>query len=189
VTATAADLHESRVERYSRGAIAFHWAIAALIIVNLFLGFFHDSWGRDAAKQIMFVHKASGMTILALSVARLVWRLTHRPPAFDAALQRWEATLARVTHWFFYVLMIAIPISGWILSSTSNRTTDFWGLFDIGVLPVSQSEETHELWEEVHELAGWAMLILLALHVGGALKHHFQGHKHLIGRMSPRRPR
>jgi cytochrome b561 len=171
--------------RYSRGAMWFHWVIAALIAANLFLGFYHESFGKGATAWMMFFHKAIGITVLASSLARLLWRLGHRPPAFDSMLRPWEALLARITHWLFYVLMIALPLSGWLLSSSSNRATNFFGLFEIPPLPVSRSDSAHDLLELAHEWLAWIMLGLIALHVAGALKHHLEGHRHLIGRMGP----
>ncbi len=171
--------------RYSRGAMWFHWTIALLIVVNLFLGFFHDDFGRAARAWLMFFHKATGITILALSVARLGWRLTHRPPPFDELLLPWERTLARLVHGLFYVLMIAVPLSGWMLSSSSDRPTDFFGLFEIAPLPVPRGDDAHDLFEDGHELLAKVMLGLILLHVAGAAKHHLQGHRHLIGRMGP----
>lgn len=163
----------------------FHWGIAALIVANLFLGLYHDDFGREARTWMMFFHKATGITILALSIARLLWRLGHRPPPFDAVIRPWEALLARTTHWLFYALMIAIPLSGWMLSSSSNRPTDFFGLFEIPPLPVSRSDAAHDRLEDAHEFLGKLMIGLILLHVAGALKHHLQGHRHLIGRMGP----
>lgn len=183
--ADALDAMSLSQRRYSRGAMWFHWIIAVLIIGNLFLGFFHEDFGKAAKPGMMFVHKAVGLTVLGLSIARLLWRLSHRPPAFDPVLARWEAALAHAAHWLFYALMIIIPLSGWILVSTSDRSTDFFGLFQVAPLPVSRSEDSHELWEEVHELLGLLMVGLIVLHVAGALKHHLQGHRHLIGRMAP----
>ena len=183
--ATAAAMTGQEAARYTRVAIWLHWIIAALVVGNLFLGFFHESFGKGATPWLMFFHKALGMSVLGLTVARLAWRLGHRPPAFDPALKRWEAGLASLIHALFYVALIAIPLTGWLLTSTSNRVTSFFGLFEIAPLPVSRSEDMHEFFEEVHELLGWAMLALLCLHVGGALKHHLQGHRHLIGRMAP----
>ncbi|MBA3676442.1 MAG: cytochrome b [Sphingosinicella sp.] len=171
--------------RYSRVAMWFHWTIAALAVLNIFLGFYHEDFGKAARAWMMFIHKSTGVTVLGLSLARLLWRLGHRPPPFDAVLRPWEATLARITHWLFYGLLIAIPITGWMLSSTSDRPIDFFGLFEIGTLPVSRSHAMHETMEEVHELLGKLMIGLILLHVAGALKHHLQEHRHLIGRMGP----
>lgn len=183
--ASAADPLGQSALRYSRGAMWFHWVIAALIAVNLFLGFFHGDFGRAATPWMMFFHKALGISVLFLSIARLLWRLGHRPPPFDAVLRPWEALLARATHWLFYAMMIAIPLTGWMLSSSSGRATDFFGLFDIPPLPVARDDLTHDRLEDAHELLGKLMLGLIALHVAGAAKHHLQGHRHLVGRMGP----
>ncbi|HWH21778.1 MAG TPA: cytochrome b [Allosphingosinicella sp.] len=189
--ASAADPTGQSAVRYSRVAMWLHWIIAALVAGNLFLGFFHEDFGRAARAWMMFLHKATGITVLGLSLARLLWRLGHRPPPLDAVLRPWEALLARLTHWLFYVLMIAIPLTGWMLSSSSGRETNFFGLFDIAPLPVSRSDEAHDLFEEAHALLAFAMMGLILLHVAGAIKHHLQGHRHLIGRMGPwlHRPR
>jgi cytochrome b561 len=173
--------------RYSRGAVWLHWIIAGLIVVNLALGFLHEDFARPTRSVMMGWHKSIGFTVLGLTLVRIAWRLGHRPPAFDPVLKRWEAGLARLVHTLFYVLLLAIPLSGWLIVSTGmkvNPTRFFW-LFDIGALPVAPSEGLHDFAEETHELLGYAMLLLLVLHVGGALKHHLDGHRHLIGRMAP----
>jgi cytochrome b561 len=171
--------------RYSRVAMWFHWMIAALIILNLALGALHDKFGDSAEAAFIRPHKAIGITILVLSLGRLLWRLTHRPPDFDPVVARWEAGLARLVHGLFYFLMIAIPLSGWLLTSTNGRMTSYFGLFEIAPLPVSRSEDSHEFWEEAHEYLAWVMIALIVLHVAGALKHHLAGHRHLLGRMGP----
>ena len=109
------------------------------MIVNLFLGLYHEDFGKAATPWMMFFHKSLGITVLGLSLARLLWRLGHRPPPFDPVLRPWEALLARITHWLFYVMMIAIPLTGWLLSSSSGRATNFFGLFEIAPLPVSST--------------------------------------------------
>jgi cytochrome b561 len=172
-------------ERYSRAAMWFHWIIAALIIVNLLLGFFRGEFDREARGTVMFLHKSTGFAILALSLARLGWRLTHRPPAFDPVLARWEVALARAAHGLFYVLMIVIPVTGWLVVSRSGKPTSIFGLVDVPALPFARTEGAHELWEGVHGNLGWAIVALIVLHVAGALKHHLQGHRHLVGRMGP----
>ena len=85
----------------------------------------------------------------------------------------------------FYLLMIGLPFTGWLVTSTAGRGVDFFGLFPVAPLPVARDHDAHEMWEEVHEWLGWAMIALIVLHVAGALKHHFEGHRQVIGRMSP----
>ena len=180
-----ATLQTPDLARYSRVAIWLHWIIALLIVVNLLLGFFRGEFDKPVRAAMMDVHKATGLTILALSLARLGWRLGHRPPPFDAVMKAWEVGIARLIHGLFYLLLVGLPLTGWMIVSTSGRATSWFGLFDVAALPVARSEDLHEFFEEVHELLAYGILVLLALHVGGALKHHFEGHRHLVGRMAP----
>jgi cytochrome b561 len=132
----------------------------------------------------MTLHKSFGFTVLVLSIARLGWRLTHRPPRADAVLKRWEATLAGLTQWLFYGLMIALPVTGWVLSSGGGRATNFYWLVRIPALAVSKA--TGKEFGGFHEYLGWTMLALLLLHIAGALTHQLQGHRQVLGRMIPR---
>lgn len=191
MASAAAAMTGQEAARYTRVAVALHWVIAVLLIGNILLGFYHESFGKAAVGWMMFFHKAIGLTVLVLTLARLAWRITHRPPAFDPVLKRWERGLAHTIHWLFYAMLIAIPLTGWMISSSGGRVTSFWGLFDVAPLPVPRTEDAHELFEEAHELLGKLMIGLILLHVAGALKHHLEGHKHLAGRMAPwlyRRP-
>ena len=103
--------------------------------------------------------------------------LTASHPFFDTAELEQD---------LFYVFLIVMPITGWLVVSSGGRpVTSYFGLFDIAPLPVSRTEDVHEWFEEVHKWLAYAGLALIALHVAGALKHHFDGHRHLIGRMAP----
>jgi cytochrome b561 len=183
--ASAAAIGSLEAGRYSRVAILLHWVIAALILVNLYLGLFHEDMSKPVRATMMFYHKSIGLTVLALTLVRLAWRLAHRPPPYDAALKRWEIGLARVTHWTFYVLLIALPLTGWLLVSTGGKPTSFFGLFGVPALPVSHADGPHDAFENLHTLFGYAMLGLVGLHVAGALKHQLEGHRQIFGRMQP----
>jgi cytochrome b561 len=183
--ATAAAIGDLDTARYSRVAILLHWTIAALILVNLYLGLFHEDMSKPVRATMMFYHKSIGLTVLALTLLRLAWRLGHRPPPYDAALKKWEVGLARATHWTFYVLLFALPLTGWLLISTGGKPTSVFGLFSVPALPVSRGDDAHDLFDNVHVVLGWAMLVLVVLHVAGALKHQLQGHRQVFGRMAP----
>jgi len=182
-----ATLASPDLARYSRVAVWLHWIIAGLIVVNLLLGFFHEDFERPVRAVLMGWHKSIGFTVIALTLVRILWRFTHRPPPFDPAMKRWEIGLARLVHGLFYLLLLAIPLSGWLMVSSGTKISpsSFYWLFNIRPLPVTPGEGLHDFAEEAHELLGYAMLLLLVLHVGGAAKHHLQGHRHLIGRMAP----
>ena len=175
--------------RYSNGAIAFHWLIALLIVANIALALVTDGWNGPARSLAIQIHKATGLTVLVLSVARLAWRLAHRPPPFPTGILRWEAIAARAVHWLFYVLMVALPLSGWLMvSASANRKPLSWyGLFGLPYLPVQGDKAVGGFAHETHEIFGYAMIALIALHVAAALKHHFGGRTRLIARMWPSR--
>src|SRR3546814_11158576 len=105
--------------RYSAVAIALHWVIALLIVANIALGLGHELFGRANELAIMAAHKSIGLTILALSLLRLAWRLSHRPPPLPAAMPGWPVLAARATPLLFVVAIIALPPHGWLRDSAS----------------------------------------------------------------------
>ncbi len=175
--------------RYSRGAMVFHWTIAVLILLNVVGAFVAEDLPKAEAAQLMGNHKAMGITILILSIGRLVWRFAKPVPPLSTGLKAWEVGLAKVTHALFYVLMIAIPVSGWIMHSAGSggKAISFFGLFSYPGLPLAQDRATAGVFHDVHEVMAFAMLALLALHVAGALKHQFIDRDGSIWRMLPGR--
>lgn len=171
--------------RYSLGAIVLHWAIAIAVIVawRIAEGAEHASGAEEAA--IMANHMAVGMLILALTIARLVWRVTHTQPPFSRDLARWETILARIVYFAFYLLLLGLPLMGWIGTSMEGGSVDVFGLFTIPGLPVAANRDVgHEILE-VHGSLGEIMLYLIVLHVIGALKHHFVDKNGELYRMLP----
>lgn len=173
--------------RYSGVAIAFHWGIALLVLINLFIGFGHEL--LPALRAWMPAHKSIGISVLVLTVARLAWRIGHRPPPLPAARPAWEKGAAHATHWALYALLLLIPLSGWMMVSGpgGRRPLDWFGAFPIPYLPVSKAGAG--LGGSAHGLLGWAMLALVAIHVAAALRHHFLLRDGLLARMLPTRAR
>jgi cytochrome b561 len=172
-----------RTDRYTRVAIFFHWTIAAMVIFNLWLGLFHDSLPKEW--KVMPVHKATGITILALSVARLAWRLMNSPPPSPIDLPAWQRTAARASHWAFYALLIVLPVTGWMMSSGGNppRPLNWFGLFPIPYLPVDKA--LAGFGHEAHEILGYLMAVLVVIHIGAALGHHLILRDSVLLRMLP----
>lgn len=166
-------------ERYTQVAIAFHWSIAALIIANLVIGIFHDAIGG------MGIHKAIGITVLALTIGRIGWRVAHPPPPLPADTPALQRGIAHGTHLALYALMLVMPLSGWAMSSAGpvRRPLTWFGLFDIPYLPVDKA--VGDTAHATHETMGWVMIALVALHIGGALYHQFAMRDRLIARMMP----
>lgn len=176
--------------RYSGVAIALHWVIALMIIGNLTVGLLFDTleaWDKPLYFSAVQLHKSSGLTILALSLARLGWRLANPPPPLPDHMTRLEHRLAKATHWGFYALMLALPLTGWLMSSASplNFPILWFGLFEVPKLPIAQSAETAGVLHDRHELLAWVAIGVLALHVAGALKHHFLDRDEVLARMLP----
>ena len=177
----------SPAARYSRGAIALHWIIAVLIVLNFIVAWMAEYAPKEDAAIMMGNHKAIGITILTLTVLRIVWRLTHKAPPLLESLKAWEAALAKVTHGLFYLLMLAIPLAGWGLSSAygKGKPVSMFGLFDVPALPVGSDKATVGMFHDLHEVTATLMLVLFVLHVGAALKHQFLDKDGTLARMVP----
>lgn len=172
--------------RYGMGAIALHWLIAVLIALNFAAVWVGEGQPQAARMQIMANHKAFGLTILALSLLRILWRLTHSPPPLAESLKAWEAAIAKVVHSLLYFLMIAIPLAGWALvSAVTGRPVSVFGMFDVPPLPLARDKATTGTFHEVHETLALLMVILLVLHIGAALKHQFVDRDATLSRMIP----
>lgn len=172
----------SATERYNGGAIVLHWLLALLIIGNLAGGLLADSL-LEGQRWVFPLHKATGILILALTLVRIGWRFAFRPPSLLPVQSAWQHALTRAVHGLFYVLMIAVPLSGWAMVSSAKvlRPISFYGLFEVPFLPVGR--EVYDFAYEAHELLGFAMLGLLILHVGAALWHRFALRDATLARM------
>jgi cytochrome b561 len=176
--------------RYSRGAVILHWLIAVLIVINFAAAWVSEDMPKEQAAQIMGNHKAFGVTILLLTVVRVVWRLMHRAPPLADTLAAWEVALSKVTHVLFYVLMLGMPLSGWAMHSaySGGKPVSLFGIANWPGLPFAANKDLAHSFGEGHELMGYAMLVLLALHVAGALKHRIiDKDRNALKRMSLRR--
>jgi cytochrome b561 len=180
--------------RYDGVAIAIHWLTALAIAAQLIMGWTMTSMKPGSYLQFSLYqwHKSVGMTILALSVLRLLWRLLHKPPPLPATMPVWEKHVAKASHACLYVLLIALPLSGWAVVSASplNIPTVLYGVLPLPHLPVLPDLPDKRAAEAalilVHESAGWILVILLAGHIGAALRHHFKKRDDVLARMLPR---
>lgn len=178
-------MNETAARRYSTGAMIFHWLIAILVIMNWRIAEAAEHLQGAEKAAVFGYHKAWGMLILALTVGRLLWRWTHPVPPLPSDLRAWERTLARGVHIIFYILLIGLPIGGWLASSYGGRPIDFFGMFVIPALPVGENRELSKSIFEAHHTGGELFLYLIALHVLGALKHTFFDKNGGIFRMLP----
>jgi cytochrome b561 len=183
--------------RYGNVAVLLHWAIAILILANLAIGLGfpeHQPGEPFPPKPLLPLHISLGLSVLILSIARMFWRLTHRPPAHSLTMKRWEVWLANAAHTAFYVLIVGMPLTGWLILS-AHRNAKWQSLFGIpwpplpvaGNLPESTIHAMHDVFADVHSwLAVQTLLVMLALHVGAVIKHHVFDKDPMLRRMLPR---
>lgn len=171
--------------RYTGTAIALHWLIAIGILGAFALGVYMADLRLSPTKLKLFSwHKWAGVTIFLLAVLRLGWRAGHRPPELPP-MPLWQLRVASLTHGALYVLMFAIPLAGWLMSSAKGFTTVYFGVLPLPDLLAKDVELGKQL-AEVHETLAWLMLALVGAHAGAALKHHLLDKDDVLQRMLPR---
>ncbi|MGB2831964.1 MAG: cytochrome b [Methylotenera sp.] len=178
--------------RYTKTAVVLHWLIGLFLVVMFVLGWFMADLPKDAPKQSAYdfldlgiytwqlaeavsprtfyfnLHKSLGLTIFALIAFRILWRISHKPPAPLASYKAIERKIATGTHHLLYLLMVAIPLTGLIMGIYSKYGVMWFG---IDLFPGLDNKGIREIFEEIHEIVGIVLLALVALHVAGALKH------------------
>lgn len=193
------------VSRYTKTAVVLHWLIAIFIFGMFALGWYMSDLPKEAPKQMAYdlfdwgiytwqlaepaaprsfyfnLHKSIGITILALVLIRILWRITHRPPALLSTYKACERKLATGIHHLLYLLMVVLPISGIIMASYSKYGIKWFGIPFIKGLGNSP---IREIYKEAHEIIGIVILVVIGLHVLGALKHKFIDKDDTLKRMS-----
>ena len=194
----------NNVTRYTNTAKLLHWLIAILIFGMFALGWFMADIPKEAAKQTVFdifdlgifhwtvseeisprsfyfnVHKSFGMTIFALIIIRILWRLTHKPPALLVSYKAWERKLATSSHHLLYVLMFILPLSGVIMAAYSKYGIKWFGMHFIKGLDNNPMRET---FKSAHEIIGLILVAIIIIHTLGALKHKFIDKDETLNRM------
>lgn len=157
-----------------------HWLTATAIVLMLAIGWFAGSFPESTERTLMGFHVSLGVGVLGLGILRLLWRAANRnrPPRDADVLGRF----ATLVQWALIALLVIIPLSGWLMASAGGHTPGFFGLFSLPPL-VAESDALHEFGEEVHEILPWILVGVLALHVVGALKHHYVDRDATLQRM------
>lgn len=171
---------------YSLIARIIHWLTALIILGLLVVGTCMTTMDMSEQKlQFYNFHKSFGLLVLALAFVRIAWHLIKKKPKSLPTHKKWEKILSHAVHGFLYLLLIAIPISGWVMSSAGDFNIKFFSLNMPDI--VSKDENLFKLFHEVHEILAWVLLGLLVLHIAGALKHHVIDRDETLERMTWRR--
>ena len=168
--------------RYSAIAMLLHWVLALAIVGSFGMGLYMADLPFSPQRLKLYNwHKWAGVTILTLSAVRLLWRLTHRPPA-DLPMPAWQRLAAHGTHYGLYVLFFAVPLVGWAYSSAAGFPIVWFGVLPLpDFVPADKAlAEAIKPW---HAYLAYAMALLVLMHVAAALKHHFIDRDGLLSRM------
>lgn len=191
--------------RYTKTAIVLHWLIAIFIALMFVLGWYMAELPKEAPKQMAYdlfdlgvytwqlaeeasprtfyfnLHKSLGLTVLALILVRVLWRLTHTPPALLSSYKAIEKKVATATHHSLYLLMLAVPVTGLIMAINSKYGVKWFGIDAIAGL---DNKPVRDFFECTHEFVGIVLLVLIGIHILGALKHKFIDKDDTMSRMS-----
>ncbi|MGU3782112.1 cytochrome b [Burkholderia metallica] len=159
---------------YARFAIAMHWSIAILILSNLSIGIYMDMFPHNSSQfnGVLFYHASIGSLIFMLTVPRVVWRVTHTPPPLPASVPAWQARIAGVLHGALYLLLILVPLTGYVHRLAGAHPVSFFGIVQLPML-VGRDEPLRLLTDTLHRALVLTLGLLLAMHITAGLKHKF----------------
>jgi len=171
--------------RYTLTAIRLHWLMAILLVGLFAVGLYMTGLKLSPQKlQLYSWHKWAGVTVFVLALVRLAWRIGHPPPADPAGMPRWQALAAHGVHHLLYLLMIAIPLSGWLMSSAKGFQTVWFGVLPLPDL-LQKDKALGDLLQTVHQFLNYSLAALVLAHAGAALKHQFIDRDGVLARMLP----
>ncbi len=174
---------------YTRTAVLLHWIVAGLVVIQFTLAALADNAAETGAKlrqlALLANHKSVGITILAVMSVRLAWRMAVRPPPLPDSVPRWQVTASKISHWSMYALLVAMPVTGWLMSSASAYSVSWFNLFQLPDF-VSPDPTVKAAFKTVHETLAALLFVVAIVHVAAALKHLLVNRDSVMQRMSPR---
>jgi cytochrome b561 len=173
------------VHRWGWIAQLLHWSVVGLLVAQVTLAWMASDLPLGLEKLVLLTrHKSIGLLILLLVALRILWRLASTTPAPAPAMPIWQRRLAATTQGIIYICLVALPMSGWVMSSARNFSVSFFGLYQLPDF-VEPGETLYEASRNAHELLVWVLAVAVLLHVLGALKHHFIDRDDVLRRMLP----
>ena len=171
-------------DRFGMISKAFHWVVGFSVLGLIGVGLWMEDLPLSPDKfEIYGWHKSAGITVLALMAARFVWRMVNPRPAFLGE-PGWQKTASVATHHVMYLCLFAMPLIGWVNSAASNFPVNVWGMLTLPAI-VDPNPDLAAATKAAHTYVGWVLMVLIILHVGAALKHHFADRDDTLRRMLP----
>ena len=172
--------------RYGTIAQFFHWSVVLMLVFQyIWAWLIEETESITLRLELVAQHKTIGMLVLVFAVLRLVWRFIKTPPPLPATMSGWEKWAAKMGHLALYGLLFAVPISGWFFSQAAGYGDYWWGPISIPSV-VEPSVEAEELFYELHEIFVTLLMVVVAVHVLAALRHHFILKDDVLKRMLPK---
>ena len=171
-------------EKYTSAAIWLHWIIGIGLLVQLGLGLYMVDIPKETPDRAWYfnLHKSIGVTLALFIILRIGWRLGHHPPPLDRLISQWQVNASKVSHWVLYLCMIAMPLTGMIMSSYSKYGVKAWG---VQIFSSSDDKGAREFWMGLHEITSEILMVVIAVHVIAALKHLIIENNGVFQRMLP----
>ncbi len=170
--------------KYTRTAMTLHWLVALLIFIAFPLGIYMHELPLSPTKlQLYSYHKWLGVTVFTLTLLRLLWRTRHQPPPLPSSITPWQQRASGIAHYLLYALLIAVPVSGWLMSSAKGVQTVWFGMLPLPDM-VPRDKALGELFNTVHWGMNITLLTLVLVHLLAGLKHHFVDRDRVMSRMS-----
>jgi cytochrome b561 len=175
---------KNTLTRYGAVAQLFHWVIVVLIITQFVLAKRAEGLSPVAKIGVLATHKSVGITILALALLRLTWRLFNPVPQLPASTPRWQERAAHVSHFLLYALLFITPVLGWLMSSARAFSVSYFGLFTLPDF-IEPNRAAYERLHDFHEAMAITLATIATIHILAALKHHFFDRDDVLRRMLP----
>jgi cytochrome b561 len=159
-----------------------HWVMALLIISLLFIGFIMHDLQNETRYLVYNLHKSLGILVLIFLVFRIVARIKLKVPAMSKKFKKWEVNISKFMHYFFYILMLLMPLSGWIMSNAKGYGVKLFGM----KMPfiVAKNKIIGDVAHEMHEVIAWILVFMIVIHVLAVIKHYVIDKENILTRMS-----
>ena len=181
--------NSSGIQRYDRVAVTLHWIVAVGVFVMIGLGWYMTGIPKNTPARGFFynLHKSIGVTVAIIILLRVVWRWNHQPPPLPSGTASWVINASRLSHSLLYALLVLMPVAGFTASNFSKYGVTYFGLFKIGPL-FAENKALYELFQGIHHAAADVLVIVICIHIAGALRHLLISRDGVFFRMLPRRP-
>lgn len=168
---------------YGSIARGFHWTIAIGVALVLLIGMCRHLVPHEQKATWMTLHKSLGLTLMLIMILRLIWRWIDPAPKLPHTVPSWQRNMAGLIHGLLYLLIIAMPLTGWIMSTAAGHLPNIWWLGRVALPGIPASKPLASLFSDIHTALAWLLGTLIALHVAAALKHHLIDRNGVLQRM------